>query len=82
MMMCGNYLPGLANYTYKYLRGDRSMSKTGLELRKERGFHIWKYERVQQMQSPKNKAKIMKGGVLASTLSPPRVCCPNKPRSW
>jgi hypothetical protein len=67
MMMRGNYLPNLANYAYKYLRGDRSMSKTGLQPRKERGFCIRKYKCTQQTQSPKNKAKIMKGGVLTST---------------
>jgi hypothetical protein len=67
MMTHGNYLPNLANYAYKYLRGDRSMSKTGPEPRKDRGFHIRKYECVQQTQSPKNKAKIMKGGMLVST---------------
>jgi hypothetical protein len=46
------------------------MSKIGLRPRKERDFHIRKSERTQQMQSPKNKAKIMKGGVLTSTLAP------------
>jgi hypothetical protein len=67
MMTHGNYLPNLANYTYKYLRGDQSMSGTGLKPRKEKGFCIRKYECAQQTQSPKNKAKIMKGGVLTST---------------
>jgi hypothetical protein len=47
------------------------MSETGLKLRKERDFCIRKSERARQTQSPKNKAKIMKGGVLTSTLSPP-----------
>jgi hypothetical protein len=68
MMMHGNYLPNLANYAYKYLKGDRTMSKTGPKPRKERGFCIRKYEHTQQMQSPKNKAKTRKGGMLASTL--------------
>jgi hypothetical protein len=68
MMTHGNYLPNPANYAYKYLRGSRSMSKRGLKPRKERGFHIRKYKRARQMQSPKNNAKIVKGGVLTSTM--------------
>jgi hypothetical protein len=74
MMTRGNYLPNLANYAYKYLTGSRSMSETGLKPRKERDFRIRKSERTRRTQSPKNKAKIMKGGVLTSTAP--------KPISW
>jgi hypothetical protein len=66
-MTCGNYLPNPANYTHKYIRGDGTMSKIGLRPRKERSFHIRKYKCTQQTRSPKNKAKIRKSGVLAST---------------
>jgi hypothetical protein len=66
-MMCGNYLPNPANYAHKYIRGDGTMSEIGLRPRKEGDFCIRKSECTQQMQSLKNKAKIMKGGVLTST---------------
>jgi hypothetical protein len=69
-MIHGNYLPNLANFAHKYIKGDGTMSKIGLRPRKEMGFHIRKSERAQQTQSPKNKAKIRKGGVLASTDTP------------
>jgi hypothetical protein len=36
---------------------------------KGKDFRIRKSERTQQTQSPKNKAKIMKGGVLTSTTA-------------
>jgi hypothetical protein len=66
-MTRGNYLSNPANYTHKYIRGDGIMSKIGLRPRKERDFRIRKSEHTQPTQSPKNKAKIMKGGVLTST---------------
>jgi hypothetical protein len=67
-MTHGNYLPNLANYAHKYIRGDGTMSKIGLRPRKERGVPERKHEHAQQTQSPKNNAKIMKGGVLTSTI--------------
>jgi hypothetical protein len=65
----GTILPNPANYAHKYIRGDGTISEIGLRPRKERDFCIRKYERTRQTQSPKNKAKIRKGGVLASTES-------------
>jgi hypothetical protein len=73
MMMCGNYLPNPANYAYKYFKGRLKHVQNRSRAKKGRDFHIRKSERTRQMQSPKNKAKIMKGDMLTSTAY---VRCP------